>query len=78
MVEYPNYKGLSSSAIGRRKERMELGIFEESAQKNLGECKRFGDKRIGSDSDNKSKGSRVEDKVRRMPEMVGSPSGLNF
>ena len=78
MVEYPNYKGLSSSAIGRRKERMELGIFEESAQKNLGECKRFGKKRIGSDQNNKSKGSRIEDKVWRMPEMDGSENCLNF
>jgi hypothetical protein len=38
----------------------------------MGECKRFGKKRTGSDQDNKSKGSRVEDKVWRMPEMDGS------
>ncbi len=55
---------------------MGLGIFEESAQKNLGECKRFGKKRTGSDQDNKSKGSRVEDKVWRMPEMDGSKEAI--
>ena len=57
---------------------MGLELFEESTQTSLGECKRFGKKRTGSDQDNKSKGSRAEDKIWRLSAMDGSPSGLNF
>ena len=57
---------------------MGLELFEESTQTSLGECKRFGKKRTGSDQDNKIKGSRAEDKIWRLSAMDGSPSGLNF